>query len=45
MAAVSLGPRLKRFSKDENGKNVTHAIPGHSTTLAVLGVFILWFAW
>ncbi len=36
-----LGPRLGKY--DRNGKAV--AIPGHSTTLATLGVFILWLGW
>ncbi|MCE1254022.1 MAG: ammonium transporter [Anaerolineae bacterium] len=41
IGALALGPRLGRFTKD--GKPV--AIPGHSITLAVLGVFILWLGW
>jgi len=40
-AAIVLGPRFGKF-----GKNGTpNAIPGHSITLAALGVFILWFGW
>jgi Amt family ammonium transporter len=39
--ALVLGPRIGKF--DRNGK--PHAIPGHSMTLAALGVFILWFGW
>ncbi|MDD3845863.1 MAG: ammonium transporter [Syntrophorhabdaceae bacterium] len=39
--AMVLGPRFGKFTKD--GK--TNAIPGHSITLAALGVFILWFGW
>lgn len=39
--ALVLGPRIGKF--DRNGK--AHAIPGHSMTLAALGVFILWFGW
>jgi Amt family ammonium transporter len=39
--AVALGPRFGKFSKE--GK--PNAIPGHSVTLAALGVFILWFGW
>jgi len=38
--AVVLGPRFGKFRK---GK--PQAIPGHSMTLAALGVFILWFGW
>ena len=36
-----LGPRIGKYGKD--GKS--RAIPGHSLTLACLGVFILWFGW
>ena len=39
--AIVLGPRFGRY--DRNGK--PQAIPGHSITLATLGVFILWFGW
>jgi len=39
--AIVLGPRFGKFTKD--GK--PNAIPGHSITLAALGVFILWFGW
>lgn len=35
-----LGPRIGKY---RNGK--TYAIPGHSLTLACLGVFILWMGW
>lgn len=38
--AAVLGPRIGKY---RNGK--TYAIPGHSLTLATLGVFILWFGW
>ncbi len=41
VGAMALGPRIGRFTK--SGKAV--AIPGHSITLAVLGVFILWLGW
>ena len=41
VGAMILGPRLGKYSKD--GKS--HAIPGHSLTVAALGVFILWFGW
>jgi len=41
IGAIVLGPRIGRFTKD--GKAV--AIPGHSITLATLGVFILWLGW
>jgi Amt family ammonium transporter len=39
--AIMLGPRIGRYTKD--GK--VRPIPGHSMTLAALGVFILWFGW
>jgi Amt family ammonium transporter len=39
--AIVLGPRIGKF--DKSGK--ARAIPGHSITLAALGVFILWFGW
>lgn len=39
--AIVLGPRIGKF--DSSGK--PKAIPGHSITLAALGVFILWFGW
>ena len=41
MGAIFLGPRLGRF--DADGKPVD--IQGHSTVLAVMGTFILWFGW
>ncbi len=41
MGALLLGPRLGKYGKD--GK--VNVIPGHSITLAALGVFILWFGW
>ncbi len=41
VGAMALGPRLGKY--DRKGKS--HAIPGHSLTLAALGVFILWFGW
>lgn len=39
--ALVVGPRLGRF--DASGK--PRDIPGHSASLALLGVFILWFGW
>ncbi len=41
VGAAILGPRIGKYSKE--GK--PHGIPGHSITLAALGVFILWFGW
>ncbi len=40
-AAMVLGPRIGKFNKDGSA----NVIPGHSLTLAALGVFILWFGW
>lgn len=39
--AIVLGPRLGRYTSD--GKPVP--MPGHSISLATLGVFILWIGW
>jgi Amt family ammonium transporter len=41
VGAKILGPRIGKYGKDGKPK----AIPGHSLTLAALGVFILWFCW
>lgn len=40
-AAKVLGPRIGKFNKDGS----SNTIPGHSLTLAALGVFILWMGW
>ncbi|MBN1219801.1 MAG: ammonium transporter [Anaerolineae bacterium] len=39
--AIILGPRIGKYNKDGS----SNVIPGHSLTLAALGVFILWFGW
>lgn len=39
--AMVLGARIGKFNKDGS----SNVIPGHSLTLAALGVFILWFGW
>ena len=39
--AVILGPRIGKYDKD--GK--AQAIPGHSMSLAVIGLFVLWLGW
>jgi len=39
--AIALGPRLGKYGPDGRPR----AIPGHSFSLAALGVFILWFGW
>lgn len=36
-----LGPRIGKY--DDRGRS--KVIPGHSITLATLGIFLLWFAW
>lgn len=41
LGALFLGPRIGKY--DEAKKS--NAIPGHSITLATLGIFLLWFAW
>ena len=41
IGALMLGPRIGKYNKDGS----VNAIPGHSLTLAALGVFILWFGW
>ena len=45
IGAAILGPRIGKYTVDENGKKQPRAILGHSITLGALGVFILWFAW
>ncbi|MBP2146180.1 Amt family ammonium transporter [Methanofollis sp. W23] len=40
-AAFLLGPRIGKYAKD----GTPRAIPGHSVTLGILGVFVLWFGW
>ncbi len=45
VGAAILGPRIGKYTKQANGKTKVNAIPGHSLTLAALGVFILWFCW
>jgi len=39
--AIILGPRHGKY--DKNGK--PKAIPGHSMSLAVIGLFVLWLGW
>jgi Amt family ammonium transporter len=41
IGAIILGPRIGRFAKD----GTPRAIPGHSMSLFVLGIFILWLGW
>ena len=45
VGAAILGPRIGKYTKNPDGTTKVNAIPGHSLTLAALGVFILWFAW
>jgi len=42
MGAIILGPRTGRFAP-RTGE--VQPMPGHSTVLAALGTFILWFGW
>ncbi len=39
--ALILGPRIGKYGKDGKVK----AIPGHSMSLAVIGLFVLWLGW
>lgn len=39
--ALLLGPRYGKYDKDGKPK----AIPGHSMSLAVIGLFVLWLGW
>lgn len=41
IGTVILGSRLGKYNKDGS----VNSIPGHNLSLAMLGVFILWFAW
>ena len=41
VGAAVLGPRIGKYGKNGEVK----AIPGHSITLATLGVFVLWIGW
>ena len=45
VGAAILGPRIGKYTKNEDGSVTSNAIPGHSITLGALGVFILWFGW
>jgi len=39
--ALLLGPRMGKYAADGS----VQPIPGHSMTLAAIGVFLLWFGW
>ncbi len=41
VGAAMVGPRRGKYGPDGS----VRAIPGHSITLAALGVFLLWFGW
>lgn len=41
MGALVVGPRIGKFGEDGR----VNPIPGHSISLGVLGMFILWFGW
>ena len=46
IGAWMVGPRIGKYTKDENGKIVKiNAIQGHNVLIGALGVFILWFGW
>ena len=41
VGTIILGPRLGKYNEDGS----VNSIPGHNLSLAMLGVFILWFGW
>lgn len=41
VGAFMVGPRIGKYAAD----GTVRIIPGHNITLAILGVFILWFGW
>ncbi len=41
VGAWMLGPRIGKYAADGTSRNIA----GHNVTLAILGVFILWFGW
>ncbi len=46
IGAWILGPRIGKYTYDENGKVIkVNAIQGHNVLIGALGVFILWFGW
>ncbi len=46
IGAKILGPRIGKFSRDNNGRvTKVNAFPGHNLPLGCLGCFILWFGW
>ena len=46
IGAAMVGPRIGKFTRDENGKvTKVHAFPGHNIVIGALGCFILWFGW
>lgn len=45
VGAAILGPRIGKYTKNDDGTVTSNAIPGHSITLGALGVFVLWFGW
>ena len=46
IGAAMLGPRIGKFTKDNDGRiTKVNAFPGHNIPLGALGVFILWLGW
>ncbi len=46
IGAWILGPRIGKFTKDQEGKIIkVNAFPGHNLPIGCLGVFILWLGW
>ena len=44
VGTIMLGPRIGKYVENGEGRKV-QAIPGHSISMAALGVFLLWFGW
>ena len=45
IGAATVGARIGKYKKDDSGKLLPQAIPGHNLVIGALGVFILWFGW
>lgn len=41
IGAIMVGPRLGKYAKD----GTSNPIPGHNLSLAMIGVFLLWWGW
>jgi Amt family ammonium transporter len=45
VAVIIVGPRIGRFSIDENNKTTAHKINASNYPIATVGVILLWFGW